>query len=483
LNKAWTVDKVRRLIAAADVNNDGMLDFQELLSWIFGIAAPGADTSLFLNDAANIAIPMDDAIVQELTWVRTRPAEVAEVLYNRLRHYRGMEFCPPDRLGRPLITREGVSAVREAIDFLMEQAKDPVGGVGTMSELGLALAGEDHIADIGFTGAASHESSDGTKPAARSRRYGFFGSHGECLWYGSEHSDARMIVLDLIVDDGVASRGHRLGVFNPSYSSVGVAYGPHVAYGRVAAIEFARAWRPNKEAISARVAKGPAKPDEETLRRAQTEAKTDWDLGICPVCKQPIRGGKVVDVAVAGGKMHSHCFTCCACSDLLSGRPYKVENFRLYCRSCHAEKFSERCGACNQPLLGPASSTVRCNLGVFHVDCLVCSCCHRSIGRGQFSTRGGVMTCSSCSNRGRGWSSGGRQNHSIVSPSRARGRGSSGSRLPSNGIAKENNGSSASRLPFCGTTKDNKATASVAKATASVARATASMAIDCASRE
>ena len=41
----------------------------------------------------------------------------------------------------------------------------------------------------------------------RASRYGHFGSFGECLWYGSDKADARCVVLDLIVDDGVPSRG------------------------------------------------------------------------------------------------------------------------------------------------------------------------------------------------------------------------------------------------------------------------------------
>lgn len=398
LNPRWTGDKIHKLIQAADVNKDGKIDFQELLTWIFGDCdVIGA----FCTIAAQVAIPMDDAIVQQLTWVRTRPAEVAEVLHSRLRHYRGEEFCPPDRCGHPIITKEGVSAVQEAIDFLLQQAKEPIGGVGNMSELGLSLAGEDHIADIGYTGAASHASSDGTSPWARSRRYGIFGSHGECLWYGSEHSDARMIVLDLIVDDGVASRGHRIGVFNPVYTCAGVAYGSHVTFGRVAAIEFARAWRPNEEAISARVATGPARPDEETLRKARVEAKTAWDLGDCAVCKEPIRGGRVVDVAGAGGRMHANCFACSVCKKLLSGTPYKIDCFRLMCVDCHTEKFAEQCKACRKPL---KEGTVRCSLGTFHDECLVCKQCGVSIGRSRFSTRGGVMTCAACANRDRSWS-------------------------------------------------------------------------------
>merc|ERR1719272_916386 len=103
-------------------------------------------------------------------------------------------------------------------------------GVGNASVQSLAFAAEDHIADIGQTGTASHASSDGMTSAQRVQLYGTFSSYGECLWYGSEMADAKTIVLDLIVDDGVPTRGHRKGVYNPTYSAVRVACGPHSTF-------------------------------------------------------------------------------------------------------------------------------------------------------------------------------------------------------------------------------------------------------------
>jgi len=227
---------------------------------------------------------------------------------------------------------------------------------------------------------------------------------GECLWYGGEKSTARMMVLDLIVDDGVESRGHRKGVFNPDYTAVGCAYGNHCTFGKMAAMEFARDWRPKEEAITKRIKDGPVTPDEKTIAKAKAAAgkaasSTAWALGTCPICKEAIRGGKVMDVEQLGGKLHAECFACNACKKALKGVPFKVHGGVPYCSSCHAEKFGEKCTACSKPITG---GMIKCSLGTFCVECVVCSKCNKSIGKAKFSTEGGVMTCSSCSKGGGG---------------------------------------------------------------------------------
>lgn len=40
-----------------------------------------------------------------------------------------------------------------------------------------------------------------------------------------ERNHAEMIVLGLIIDDGVTSRGHRNSIFNPEYKYIGVGVG------------------------------------------------------------------------------------------------------------------------------------------------------------------------------------------------------------------------------------------------------------------
>ena len=56
---------------------------------------------------------------------------------------------------------------------------------GLSLEEGLTLAAEDHIADIGETGTASHSSSDGTTAAAHLSKSRLKSKHdgGECYSY------------------------------------------------------------------------------------------------------------------------------------------------------------------------------------------------------------------------------------------------------------------------------------------------------------
>ena len=111
------------------------------------------------------------------------------------------------------------------------------------------------------------------------------------------------------------------------------------------------------------------------------------------MCKQPIKGGRVVDAKDLGGKVHVACFSCVTCSKQLSGTPYKVHGGVLYCSPCHANEHGEKCTACGKPITG---GMMKCSLGTFHVECLICSNCGKAIGKAKFSTAGGVMSCNAC---------------------------------------------------------------------------------------
>ena len=181
--------------------------------------------------AANAEVRAD--IVAELNAARTDPAAYARKARALRALFRG------DRIERPgetaLLTREGTAAVDEAIAFL--EAQTPLPALRESPALNRAAA--DHAGEQGRTGAVAHESADGSSPADRMRRQGRWTATGEAIAYGPERAED--VILQLIVDDGVADRGHRRILFNPVYALVGVACAPHPGWRQVCVLDFARA--------------------------------------------------------------------------------------------------------------------------------------------------------------------------------------------------------------------------------------------------
>lgn len=158
-------------------------------------------------------------------------------------------------------------------------------------------------------------------------------------------------------------------------------------------MEFARGWEPDEGAINQRSSKGPTCPDAKIMAKAKAKASTTWNLGICAICKEPIKGGKVMEIKEFDDKIHADCFACKSCAKPLRGVPYRVHKGGVYCAPCHAEAAGEKCVACGKPLTG---KIMKCALGSLHVACCKRSQCGCEIKK-EFSTTGGVLTCSSCS--------------------------------------------------------------------------------------
>ena len=175
---------------------------------------------------------VEAGVVVELNLARTDPKAYARYL----RDYRAMIhngiFERPGEIGIRL--QEGTRAVDEAIAFL--EKRSPLEALAPSR--GLSRAARAQAMDQGKSGATGHSGSDGSSPFDRMNRYGQWDSiAGENAAYGA--SDARGIVIRLIVDDGVSSRGHRANIFNEAFKAVGVGVGPHPKYGTVCVQDFA----------------------------------------------------------------------------------------------------------------------------------------------------------------------------------------------------------------------------------------------------
>lgn len=182
--------------------------------------------------AEAVLSPLEQTVLQQINLARTRPTQFASHLYDELENFQGKLWKRPGRT--PVLTDEGREAVEEALRFL--EGQPPVPEVTWSS--GLALGARDHVRDQGSRGSTGHQGNDRSTVGERVGRYGEWKRKvGETISYGA--STAEDIVLSLIVDDGVADRGHRDAIFDPEFKRIGVAYGYHHTYGHMCVITFA----------------------------------------------------------------------------------------------------------------------------------------------------------------------------------------------------------------------------------------------------
>jgi len=171
-------------------------------------------------------------VFEQMNLLRTNPRSFIDVLKEYRKNFRGKKLCLPGEI--PLVTKEGVAAVEEAIGFIEKVDRlEPF-------ELspGMSRAAADHVGDLGPRGSHGHFGSDGSSPTDRLERYGNLKvALAENLGFG-EKTGRRMVIM-LLIDDGVPQRGHRKNMFNPAFKVVGVACGGHEIYGKMCVIDFA----------------------------------------------------------------------------------------------------------------------------------------------------------------------------------------------------------------------------------------------------
>lgn len=179
-----------------------------------------------------MAQTLEEAVLVRINFARQHPQEYAEQLRAYRAYFTGrILYLPGDVNG--IITREGPSAVDEAIAFLEQQIPLPPLDAGTV----LALAAADHAEAQGRAGSRGHVSPDGSTPGERVRRHGGDIYVGESISYGMHDPDA--VVRQMIVDDGIPDRGHRKLLFDRSFHYAGVGCGAHRAYGALCVVDLA----------------------------------------------------------------------------------------------------------------------------------------------------------------------------------------------------------------------------------------------------
>jgi uncharacterized protein YkwD len=178
------------------------------------------------------------AVVKELSWARSAPREYARFLRELRPFYEGNRFKRP---GQPVLaTVEGAAALEEAIAFL--EKATPIGPLRWNE--GLSRAARDHVQDQGPTRQTGHTGTRGSTLQQRLLRRGLFlSTYGEVINYGLE--TPRMTAIQLLIDDGVAGRGHRRLIFNPDMHAAGAATGPHLEYESMTVVDLADGFTEN----------------------------------------------------------------------------------------------------------------------------------------------------------------------------------------------------------------------------------------------
>jgi uncharacterized protein YkwD len=189
-----------------------------LLSLTFTLPRSSARQLSSTKGAA--AAALEQEVLKEINFARTRPAEYAAYLEQLRPHFNGKEYRRP---GMPaLMTQEGTQALDEAIGAL--RASRPVPAL-TLSQ-GMCSGARALVKDQTGTDTTGHKGNDGSFCEQRTQRFGTWREPiGENLSYGND--TARERVLTLLIDDGFASRGHRKRLLDASFRVAGVACGDH----------------------------------------------------------------------------------------------------------------------------------------------------------------------------------------------------------------------------------------------------------------
>jgi len=195
---------------------------------------------LFLLLAAPAAARDQDMagqVLAEINLARTAPRSYAGYLREFRSLFHGKYYLLPGNTTR-MQTNEGVKAVDEAIKVLSSQK--PLSPLAWSD--GLAAAAAELADEQGQSGGLGHNGSQSHGMQERIERHGkWLRNIAENIGYGP--TDARMMVMQLIIDDGVPDRGHRKNTFSAAFDTAGVACGSHPRFGNMCVIDFAGGFR------------------------------------------------------------------------------------------------------------------------------------------------------------------------------------------------------------------------------------------------
>jgi hypothetical protein len=179
---------------------------------------------------------LEAALVEELNRMRSDPAAYVDVLSEFRTMYRGQVVTVPGHLS--VRTHEGVAAVDDAIS--VAGATPPM--VTLTRSPGLTRSARAYAYQLGHETSLGRGNDDSITLHGRLDAYGrVSGMFAENV--GAVYRDARLMLLELFVDDGVETRVHRYNMIGSMFRVVGVGCAPHPSYEVVCVMDFAESYR------------------------------------------------------------------------------------------------------------------------------------------------------------------------------------------------------------------------------------------------
>jgi hypothetical protein len=185
---------------------------------------------------ADFLTPMERDLGRALDELRRAPKGYARVLRAHRARFDGKQVLAPGETV-PIMTIEGTAAVDEAIAAVSRtEALEALEVSPALSRVARA-----HAEALGRSGAVDHTSADGKQPHERMEAAGRLdGRSGENI--GTGYADGAMMLLSLVVDDGVPSRGHRKNLLEPDFRVIGIGCAKHAAYRWVCVLDLAESF-------------------------------------------------------------------------------------------------------------------------------------------------------------------------------------------------------------------------------------------------
>ena len=165
-----------------------------------------------------LSTDISQAILNEINAARANPQSFIPYLESYRATFKGNMAHYPN--GKRVTTIEGTAVIDEAISYLKTLSKLPP---YAMSK-GLLTAANSQVTDLMENSALGHYGKDGSDLPTRLKKFGLYGTlTAENITYYAPL--ARDIVMTMIIDDGVKSRGHRKNIFSANFKQIGPAFG------------------------------------------------------------------------------------------------------------------------------------------------------------------------------------------------------------------------------------------------------------------